>query len=277
MLFYNLSLNITYKTILSYENCFIKYQQIKQVMMKNQETLMKNTFYILALSLGFIPSITTHATNSFHSASTNIQTNNQNSPTKQTDTMLVIDIAPTLCQLSNDYANFRQCADGKNYIIRSLVFTNQAPCQVNTLPKLSPLQKITVQQFMPDKTMQTQAWQNHGACSGLITRDYFRKIIQQGNKLKLKNEFNNINNKNYQITQYQLRKNILSHNKQLANKEIQFLCHTEQKGNRKIQLLTQIRICDSASQCHTNRIDKDDKYAQYTTKCTEPLLTIVKP
>ncbi len=239
--------------------------------MKSQEKILKPILYTLTFSLVLIPYITTHANNTLQNTNTQ-QTNNTTN--YQNDTMLIVDISPALCKLSKNYAKFRQCADGKNYVIRSLVFPQKKACHSKSKYNLSPLQAMRVQQFMPDKTMQTQAWQNHGACSGLIARDYFRKIIQQEEKFSLTNEFNN---KNYQITQYQLRKNILNHNKQLTGKELQFLCHTEQKGNIKTQLLTQIRICDYSNQCHTNPIDKADKYAQYTTKCTEPLLTIVKP
>ncbi|MBS9779815.1 MAG: hypothetical protein KGV51_04230, partial [Moraxellaceae bacterium] len=256
---------------IKYQISNIKYQQIKRVIMKSQAKLTKKTFYILTLSMVLIPYITTHANNTLQNTNTqqtNPITHNQD------DSILIIDISPALCKLSKNYAKFRQCADGKNYVIRSLVFPKKKNCHSHSKLNLSPVQATRIKQFMPDKTMQTQAWQNHGACSGLNARDYFRKIIQQDEKLSLTNEFNN---KNYQITQYQLRKNILNDNKQLADKELQFLCHTEQKGNIKTQLLTQIRICNDNNQCHTNPIDKDDKYANYTTKCTEPLLTIVKP
>ncbi len=271
------------KTVLSnikYQISNIKYQisnikyQISNIkyQIKSQGKLLKITFYILTLSIGFIPYITTHATDNFYNTST--QQINNNSTSEKNNTMLIIDIAPALCQLSKNYAKFRQCADGKNYVIRSLIFTNQKACHINSKPNLSPLQESVVQRLIPDKKIQLQAWQNHGACSGLTAKDYFRQIIQQGNKLSLENE---LNGTNYQITQYQLRKNILKNNKHLLGKNMQFLCHTKQKGNIKIQLLTQIRICDNNQQCNTNRIDKTDNYAQYTTKCKEPLLTIVKP
>ncbi len=240
--------------------------------MKSQEKLLKVTLLTLTLSLAFIPYITTHATNNFYQKNT--QQINHNLPRTQDDATLIIDISPALCQLSKNYAKFRQCADGKNYVIRSLIFTNQKVCHINSKPNLSPLQESIVQRLIPDKKMQLQAWQHHGACSGLTANRYFRQIIQQGNNLSLTNEFNG---KNYQISQRQLRKNIISHNKHLTGKKLQFLCHSTQQGNTKIQLLTQIRICGDNNQCNKTPIDKADKYAQYTKECTEKLLTITKP
>ncbi len=225
-------------------------------MLNNKTNRTSHTKLVLGLGISFIMLGSAYA-----SSKITIE------PNKLMDTTLLIDIVPNLCRMNKNYAKLRQCKEGKPYVVSRLTFSNNLTCE-SKIPeiRLSPVQAQVLEKLMPDQKMQKLAWQKYGSCSGLSSSRYFRKIIQQANKLHLVEEIKD--GKSYIINQAKLRQKLIDSNTGLIKDSIRFFCHNNDNTTSDQQILTHIKVCYRNGQYYPCQPEKTERNKQAVCQST---------
>lgn len=152
--------------------------------------------------------------------------------------VMQVQMTPAVCALDKSKARQRKCLEGYTLTIQGLIpETTRSDCTTKTSAALPPLQKRVVARVMPDEQARVGLWSTIGGCVPMDSTQYFRKIINLADQLKVPDSLTSLDNRTAQITT--LRSQFMKLNPKLPREGIEFNCH-----NLNGQpVLTDINIC----------------------------------
>lgn len=151
---------------------------------------------------------------------------------------LMVELPPALCQLDISRSRLRQCVEGYHMVVKGLDIGYGSNCASKKSSTLSPLQKRVLSKIIPDNSQQRQAWKRYGACSPYSASEYFRKIIEDSDKLKLPKQL--YTGDSYEVNASRFRKQIADLNHNMGINSINLICQTDSQNQR---ILTEIQVC----------------------------------
>lgn len=151
---------------------------------------------------------------------------------------LMVELPPALCQLDMSRSRLRQCVEGYHMVVKGLDMGYGSNCQGKKSSTLSPLQKRVLSKIIPDNSQQRQAWHRYGACSPYSASEYFRKIIEDADKLKLPQQLYTGNS--HTVNTSRFRQQIANLNRNMGTNSVNLICQINHQHQR---ILTEIQIC----------------------------------
>nr|WP_171253877.1 ribonuclease I [Acinetobacter venetianus] len=150
-----------------------------------------------------------------------------------------IQMTPAVCSFDSTRQKQRKCLEGYSLTISSLL--PEVPvgreCETKSSAKLSPLQAKVVARVMPDENARVQLWQGVGGCVPMNASQYFRKIINFAERLKVPSDLTSPNT--IDVQKENLRQQFTKLNPSLPPNGIRFTC----QSSRFESVLTEIRVC----------------------------------
>lgn len=152
--------------------------------------------------------------------------------------VMQVQMTPAVCALDKNKARQRKCLEGYALTIQGLIpETTRSDCTTKTSATLPPLQKRVVARVMPDEQARIKLWATIGGCVPMDSSQYFRKIINLADQLKVPDSVTSMENRAAQITT--LRSQFVKLNPKLPKEGIEFNCNIL-NGQ---PVLTDINIC----------------------------------
>lgn len=150
---------------------------------------------------------------------------------------LKVELSPAVCLLDPSQQKQRKCLEGYSFVILGLFPDTTHNCVTATSAQLPPLQAQAISRVMPNEYVRQQVWTQVGGCESGNASQYFRKIVNFSQKLKIPNEVRS--SKTYQASYHHIENRLIQVNQQLPKEAIRLICQTQ----RKQTFLTQIHVC----------------------------------
>ena len=106
--------------------------------------------------------------------------------------LLTLSWAPDFCAAPGGNKDPRECGAGKNigFVVHGMWPQNEQPQQPKCPPG-SPVSQDVITptlRYIPTESLIQHEWTNHGACTGLSSADYFAKLRQARDSVKIPSE-----------------------------------------------------------------------------------------
>lgn len=156
---------------------------------------------------------------------------------------LKIELSPAVCLLDPSQHKQRKCLEGYSFTILGLFPETQRNCVTASAVQLPPLQTQAIARVMPNEYVRQQVWTQVGGCEYGSASQYFRRIINFSQNLKIPNEVRS--SQSHHASYQEIQNRFVQINQKLPPNGIRLICQMNRKS--KQMLLTQIHICYHAN------------------------------